>query len=748
MGQAPPPQAADGFAKTAVPALRKHCSPCHFGDKKSGGVSLADWTSAAEVAARPELATRVLRALETEHMPPAGAEQLNPSTRKNLIREIQEASRPDCDLAEPGRVTMRRLNRIEYSNTIRDLFGFEFDAEGRFPADDVGNGFDNIGDVLSLSPLHLEQYLAAAEEIARRAIYVPQIARIQIEASEMRPEGGISNQDEGSMFYANGFLRKDLTLAAGRYRVAIRASGMQAGPELPRMAVLLDGKVLQAIDIGAVRTKPSVYELPLEITTGGNHTLAVAFVNDYYQPNDPDPNQRDRNLLVYNVVLTGPLDPPAKLPASHQRILFARPNGTNQDAVAQQVLGAFALRAYRRPPTDAEVSRLVQIAQLAYRNGESFERGIQLGVTACLVSPHFLFRVELNGAQNGRPLNDFEVATRLSYFLWSSCPDDELLRLAGQGQLHAPEDLRKQIARMLADPRASALAKNFGGQWLQLRSLDIVQPNQSVFPAISPELKTAMREETELTFNYILQQNRPLTEFIDAPYTFLNEPLAKLYGIGGVTGPAMRKVALTDRKRGGILTQASVLTVTSNPTRTSPVKRGKFILENILNTPPPPPPPLISALSEAKEDFKGLTMRQRMEQHRKDPACNGCHLQMDPLGLSLENFNGIGGWRTMDDGGVPVDTSGTMPTGEQISGVISLKDLLIKRKTQFVDCLADRLLTYATGRAMGPDDRCHVETVTKATLAAGGRFQDLLGAVILSRPFLTQGRARALKPKP
>ncbi|MBL8048443.1 MAG: DUF1592 domain-containing protein [Chthonomonas sp.] len=729
----------DPFATAGLPLVKKYCYSCH-GDAKASmaGIYLGDLKRAGDLRAKSALTTKVLKAIESGHMPPSHVTQPSKAERTNLIDAIAKSVATDCDLTEPGKVTMRRLNKVEYNNTIRDLFGFDFKPADRFPSDDVGYGFDNIGDVLSVSPLHVEQYLAAAEEVARRAILVHEVKVRQFEAAELKSIGGTSPVAEGINYFTNakGTLKLEFP-RAGRYRISVTARGQLAGPELPRMTVSLEGQSPQTVDVPGKAVK---FDFPFDIAGAGPKTLTIAYINDYYQPTENDASKRDRNLIVMRIDQVGPLDPPTQMPASHRQILFARPNATNQDAVANQIISAFARRAFRRPPTDTEVARLTDIAGLAYKNGESFERGIQLAITACLVSPNFIYRIEENTTQT-RPLNGYEMATRLSYFLWSSCPDEELLTLAAAGKLNDDATLLAQTRRMIADPRSRALAENFAGQWLQLRSLDVVQPSQEMFQRYTPSLRQAMRDETELYFDGILRENRSILEFIDSNYTYVNQELAAHYGLPPVSGPAMQRVTLADKNRGGVLTQGSFLTVTSNPTRTSPVKRGKFIMENILGTPPPPPPPAVDALSEDKAKIAGLTMRQRMVAHRKNPTCNSCHSKMDPLGLSLENFSAIGQWRTKDDGNAVVDASGDLPTGEKFDGPSGLKRVLMERKDDFTRSLADRLLTYATGRGMKLEDRCHIDEIIKQAKTNGLKFQSLIESVVLSAPMRNAGPA-------
>jgi hypothetical protein len=437
--------------------------------------------------------------------------------------------------------------------------------------------------------------------------------------------------------------------------------------------------------------------------------------------------------------IIGPYDPHARpLTESHQRIfLCGHAPGQHGPECARRIVAALARRAYRRPVGDAEVEKLARFVNLAQQNGDSFEQGVRIALEAILVSPHFLFRIENdpdpNGAAAAHRIDDYELAARLSYFLWSSMPDEELFRLAGERKLHRPEALRAQVHRMLLDKRSVALVDNFAGQWLELRNLDSVKPDPDRFPNFDEELRKAMREETRLFFEAVIHEDRSILDFIDGKYTFLNERLAKHYGIPGVVGPEFRRVALTGDERSGVLTQASVLTVSSYPTRTSPVLRGKWILENILNDPPPPPPPGVANL---KEEAIGTTMslRQQLEQHRANPACAACHTRMDPLGFGLENYDAVGQWRTQD-GKFAIDAAGTLPGGRSFHGPGELKGILRADRDAFARCLTEKLLTYALGRGLERYDRPAVNLIEQRLAASDYRFSRLVLEIVESLPF-------------
>ncbi len=586
------------FAEQIVPLVSRYCTDCHHGEKAKAHLALDQWKN--EAAARKDTQTweKILHKLQAREMPPKKKPQPNTDEMATLLRWIEgDVLAVDCTLnkKDPGRITIRRLNRVEYNNTIRDLVGVKFQPADDFPADDVGYGFDNIGDVLSMPPILLEKYLAAAEKI-----------------------------------------------------------------------------------------------------------VAAAF---------KDPELRKRIVL--------------QEPAADNK---------NRRETTRKILENFARRAWRRPVTAEELQRLGGFVRQAFERGDNYDRGIQLACTAVLVSPNFLFRIEADFEPSNpnaiRPINEFELATRLSYFLWSTLPDDELFELAGKAQLR--KNLDAQVRRMLRDPKACELTENFAGQWLQLRSLANMTPDPGRFPNFDEPLRSAMRTETEMFFEAIVRDDRSILDFIDADFTFVNERLAKHYGIPGVKGDQFRKVKLPDRNRGGVLTQGSVLLVTSNPTRTSPVKRGKWILENLLNAPPPPPPPDVPELKEGPE-LKG-SLRERMEQHRVNPTCAVCHDKMDPLGFGFENFDAIGAWRTKD-AGYPIDPSGVLPDGRSFQGPAELKAILKSQKDQFARCLAEKLLTYALGRGVEYYDRCTLDQIVHGVAKNDYRFTALVLEIVKSEAF-------------
>lgn len=739
---------ADPFARDLLPLMQKYCAGCHGAQNPPSGLPLLKYRDTAAVVEAAQIWERVAQNVASGLMPPRGLPQPTPAERNRIVHWIEETlSTAECKIEDPGRVTMRRLNREEYNNTIRDLVGLDLRPADSFPSDDVGYGFDNIGDVLSISPLLMEKYLAAAETIARAAIVTPEESspRTRWEGEALAKAGGEAHE-RGRILKTVGELSVEHTFPKqGDYILRVRAFGQQAGPEPAKMAFRLDGRNLRVVDVKAIQVRPEVYEVRLTLPAG-RRRFSVAFLNDYFQE-EPDPSQRrrrppaDRNLIVEALEVQGPIGLHGPLPEAHRRIMLgdrSPATAAERRARARQILAAFARRAYRRPVTEAEVERLTRIVGMAEKQGESFERGIQLAVQAALVSPHFLFRVETNpGGKDSRGnewLGQYEIASRLSYFLWSSMPDETLFQLAAQGKLQDPEVLAAQVKRMLGDPKARALADNFAMQWLTLGKLAEVAPDPERFPTFNDALRRAMREETRLFFQEIVQKDRSILEFLDGRFTYLNETLARHYEIPGVTGDQFRRVVLTDDRRRGLLTQASVLTVTSNPTRTSPVKRGKWVLEQLLGTPPPPPPPDVPELEDDKKGQLVGTLRQRMEQHRENPMCASCHDRMDPIGFGLENFDAVGRWRTRD-GGEPIDASGELPGGRRFNGPAELIALLKTQQTQFTRNLVEKLATYALGRGLEPSDRCNVSEIADRVAKRGYRFSALVTEIVLSEPF-------------
>lgn len=757
-GKARRPKAAmtvadPGFDTAAAPLIKKYCIACHSGASAQAGILLGREKDSAGVLKNRKTWEAVSRNVADHHMPPPGAPQPSNAERDKLTAWVDGLfTKADCQINDPGHVTLRRLNREEYDNTIRDLFGVETirlgnGQEGRpaddFPSDDVGYGFDNIGDVLSVSPLLMEKYINAAERITQKAIVTPELAAAPVHldlASAVSTTSGGKIGAMGRALLSNGDVTVDFDVQrAGEYTIKAVAYEDHAGTEFAKLDFKVDGKTIHSEDVKGRPGSPAPYETKSELKPG-LHKIGFGFANDFYD-NSPQQNgrRRDRNLYVFSADVIGPPGMPAELPASHRRIVICRPGtGLTDEQAARKILQPLVARVYRRPAQPAEVDRLVSYVRVARQQGESFERGIQIATDALLCSPNFLFRVEIdpkpNDRNSSRLLNDYELASRLSYFLWSSMPDDQLFALAAKGALHRPEILSAQAKRMLKDPKARALADNFAGQWLQLRNLSLLSPDTKRFPEFDDKLRRSMKTETEMFFEAIVKEDRSILDFLDGRFTYLNGPLAKLYGIDGVEGDQFRRVALTGEQRGGILSQASILTVTSNPTRTSPVKRGKWVLEQLLGTPPPPAPPNVPKLADDKKEPLTGTLRQRMEQHRKDPICASCHTTMDAIGFGLENFDPVGKWRAKD-GDLAIDASGTLPGGQKFAGPAQLKQILKSKKALFAKCLSEKMMTYALGRGLQNYDTCKVSDIVANVAKNDYRFSSLITSVVLSEPF-------------
>ena len=987
---APVAQAAPAdlpFQKDVKPLLEKYCYECHGDGEAKGDVALDSYHSTAEVLQDRATWETVLKNVSTRQMPPDDADEMPTLTEREQLSAWLERELFKYDPAhpDPGHITLHRLNRAEYNNTIRDLVGVDFKPADDFPLDDSGYGFDNNGDVLSLPPLLMEKYLAAAEKVLGQAIVtdpIPsRVQRVQANLSQVgfnaigdrgdgwvqlisleeddvavelpvlaagdylvrvqafaRPAGGamvgggnnnretppaepeptklaielndaviqeftlttdeahpgvyearvgipagkqnvravvrrirgganelimvngrLGKQQPGIVFVkwievegplpaaTRRFPASQLTVTGpgtftpkgarvlehpgevglkinadheGDYLLRAQAYAMQAGTEPARMEFRLDGQAVKTFDVlapGNMRPldsqrvfslallvpQPQVYEFRAHLKPGVNY-FSAAFINEFGDPENENPNLRTRSLTIQNLEvadLSSPVPTPP-LPAPLQALFAAHPvpPGTPASLAdpatasdARDILAAFTRRAWRRPVQPAELDRLMKLFALAGENGDSFAAGVKLAMKAVLVSPHFLFRndQQLAAAPNGDgvpsprlsapavaqaslpasasvptvaqaslpasdsapagtpalppvPIDEFALASRLSYFLWSSTPDDELLDLAGRGALRA--NLEAQVRRMLASPKAYALVDNFAAQWLQFRSLPTFQPDKTLFDSFDPPLLVAMQRETELFFEYILREDRSVIDFLNADYTFVNERLAQHYGLKDVTGDEFRKVSLADTPRRGVLTQASVLTLTSNPTRTSPVKRGKWVLENILGAPPPPPPPNVPSLDDAGRKLTG-TLRHQMEQHRENPVCASCHARMDPIGFGLENFDAIGAWRDKD-GDAPIDASGKLLTGDTFKGAKELTDIFAhQRRYDFTRCLSEKMLTYALGRGLEYYDRAATDRIISGLEKGDYKFSSLVMEVVKSVPFQMR-RAEPAAPAP
>jgi hypothetical protein len=740
-------QSQGGFRQDVAPILTKVCSQCHNDRLASGGLNILNFTDPQSVVQKREAWEAIVRQVRSGQMPPVGLPRPPAPAIDAFVKHVEGVFEQDDRTRppDPGRVTARRLNRSEYTNTIRDLLGVSFRADRSFPTDDSGEGFDNIADVLSISPLLMEKYLAAAERIANRALGLDKLPKPMETAYSMRavlsgapaPGGGsIRRIDAGTIEVTHRF---DFD---GEYNVRVGMPG-ERGPDAKpvTMNVWLDGRLVATRQ---VETKPSglVYFNPFSeeqfrLTVGeGERVLRIGFTGDDYVASLPEKDRYNtkRNKYPDTVTLVGPFATTGERP-SRSRILVCDPK--LGPACVERIVATLARRAYRRPVSAAEVAGLMRFVSDSTKKGRDVEYGIRTAMVAMLVSPHFLFRIERNADPRnpGRihRLTDIELASRLSYFLWRSMPDEELLSLAEAGRLGDKAQFRAQVKRMLDDPRSAALSDDFAGQWLELRNLDSVKPDPDRYLYWGPELRAAMKTETRLFFDHMLRNNRPLSEFLDAKYTFLNERLAWFYGIDGVTGPEFRKVDLTTDQRGGLLSQASILTISSYPSRTSVVIRGKYILQNILGTPPPPPPPDVPALEESAVGT-AASLRQQMEKHRSNAVCASCHAKMDALGFGLENYDAIGKWRTRD-GQFPVDASGVLPDGRKFNGPAQLRGALLAQMPEFAQNVVEKMMIYALGRGLGRYDKVVARDIVKRLAPAQYPFQSIVHEIAESLPF-------------
>ncbi|MCH2059793.1 MAG: DUF1592 domain-containing protein [Verrucomicrobiales bacterium] len=727
------------YEKQVLPLLERYCFDCHGDGASKGGLSLDSWKSSAERVADLHVWKEVLRNVSLKVMPPA-KRKVQPAEEERALIEAwigQRVFRYDPDNPDPGRVTIRRLNRQEYNNTVRDLLHVHFKPGNDFPPDDTGYGFDTIGDVLTLSPVLLEKYMSAAGRVMDAAMRTsePPGKKRQYQANSLRGgqmhSGSRILATKGSVSLRHEF-RRD-----AEYIIRIRAAAHQAGDEAAKMTLNVNGRDLHTFDVSNEPEELKDFERRVRMKAG-RHEVVIKFINDFYAPKERNPKRRDRNLLVEAVEIetTGPVVLP--LPEFHRRILGNKEvTPGNRLTVARQVLHEFLCRAYRRRVPESEVERLMRFVKIGFEEGGTyaFEKGIKLACQAALVSPFFLYRGEIqknpDDPDEVARIDDYALASRLSYFIWSSMPDDELFLEAARGTLR--KNLDAQVKRMLKDPKARAMTENFAGQWLQLRNMDLVSPDPGKYRGFDSRMRQAMRMETEALFDHVMRNDLPITEFLDADYSFINARLARHYGIEGVSGDDLRKVSLKGTGRRGILTHGSILSITSNPTRTSPVKRGKWILDNILGTPPPEPPPGVGQL-EDNAKLEG-TFRQRLEQHRKDPNCASCHALMDPLGIAFENFDAIGRWRDNEEG-QPIDPSGILVSGERFKDHEEFQQVLsTKKRSDYLRCVSEMMLTFALGRGLEFYDKPAVVSVVKRLESGDLRFSEAVLGVIHSVPF-------------
>ena len=761
-GQQAPGAGVDGQA-----LVDRYCVTCHNDRLETGGFSFEP-LDVADVAAHPEAWEKVVRKLRAGAMPPRPRPRPDQETydgfRAWIEGQLDAAAAADLN---PGRTeTFHRLSRTEYRNAVRDLLALDVGVDDLLPADDTSYGFDNIAGVLGVSPTLMERYLSAARKISRLAVASP-VPSPTAETFRIASDLGQDRRMERLPFGTRGGTVVDYNFPEdAEYVFEILPDGplriephdLEITIDGERIALLTVGKAPDPDDPRGLYT-PQIETLEVRTpVTAGPHEIGVAFLRKtsaepegirklYLRPFTGEGSGGDSRFQPYveSLTIAGPYESSGARPVdgtpSRERIFTCRPApgaaAEDETACAREILSSIARLAYRRPVTDEDVERLLTFYDRG-RAGGSFDTGVEMALRRLLVSPEFLFRVERDpqgvAAGESYRVSDLELASRLSFFLWSSIPDDELLDAAERRELSVPAVFEAQIERMLADPRSEALVGNFAGQWLTLRNAAAVQPDEDEFPDFGEGLRQGFRRETELLFANVLRENRSALDLLDADYTFVNERLARHYGIPNVRGSHFRRVALDDEARGGLLGHGSILTVTSYANRTSPVNRGKWVLENILGTPPPPPPPDVPDL-ETAEGGQALSMRAAMEQHRANPVCASCHRLMDPLGLALENFDAIGRWRNRSETRGAIDATGELPDGTPFDGPAGLKAALLRHPDRFVTTVTEKLLTYALGRGIEHYDAPAVRAIVRAAAGDGYRLSSLVKGVVRSAPF-------------
>lgn len=751
---APAPRGSNAADTSSEPALiTRYCLGCHNARTKSGGFVLEglDPTRAADHA---EAWEKVVRKLRGGLMPPAGRPRPDEATYTHLRTAIEtRLDRAAQAKPNPGRTEIaHRLNRLEYANAIRDLLAVDINAEDMLPADDSSYGFDNIAGVLKMSSALMERYLSAARVISRLAVgsappaVSTSVYRVSAEVQQHERIETLPYGTRGGTLIRHVFAQD----AEYDFKVGVNSRG---GPTPQQLEISIDGERVKLLTL-AGREQPEV-RVPV---TGGPHDVAVTFLRTtpdlveqvrepFANPDAPSGTGGQAGVVtaVTSVTITGPHNASGSGDTPSRRRVFTCTPATpaQETRCARTILSTLARRAYRGPVTSAQIDVLTRFYEQGRRDGGGFETGIEFALRRLLVSPEFLYRIEADPAATASAagggvyrINDIELASRLSFFLWSSIPDDELLDAAAKGTLRTNAGLRAQVRRMLADPKADTLAKNFGGQWLLIRNMPTTRPGENYALNFDDTLRYAMQRETELLLDSVIRENRGVMELLTADYTFINERLAQHYGMGGIQGSHFRRISLpADSPRRGLLGHGSILTVTSPAIRTSPVIRGKWVLNNILGTPPPDPPPNVPALNDRRTQAKVKTVRERLAQHRANAVCATCHSMIDPTGFALENFDAIGRWRTVDESYNPIDATGQLPDGSSFNGVKELRTSLAARPDRFAHTVAEKLMTYALGRGVEAYDMPAIRTIMRDTATSGYRMQDLILGIVQSYPF-------------
>ncbi len=784
----PPPreEVAAAWAESGWPLLQEYCVDCHNADFQEAELDVSRFESLEEIEADGETMNKVMNMIRFGAMPPEDYMVPTDEERKQLVDRVdQTIFAVTCDMRpRPGRVTARRLNRAEFNHSVRDLFGVDLQPAEDFPSDEVGGGFDNNADVLSLSPMLIDKYLTAAEAIAEEVLLDPSTLP-DVKVDRPGDQFAVQGETKTGSFYGR-FLSPDAYAwtefevpLSGEYRLDFRGGATAEEGDPVKFGVYDEDGILRAVftvkhygggggsdrdstDLSLNEGKHRFVFVPLgdvdedDLVVGeSKFDRADEFTeeqiaegrNRFGEPLSPDRgiDGEEFPAMVRKMSVRGPKDLDEQLlPPSQEEIIRRRPKssrGSHVREAAVDCLQPLMRRAFRGPVSEEEVKPYAELVADAVRGDETFERGLQIAISAMLVSPRFLFRVESPLEQGEKSeadegeLTQHQLASRLSYFIWSSLPDETLLDLADQGELRG-EELERQLRRMLEDPRAETLATEFAAQWLGLRNLDGHQPDAERFDGFESSLLPLMAEETRQFFLHAVRDNRPVSELLTADYSFLNEPLAEFYGVDGVEGDQFRRVSLEETPRRGLLGHASILTLTSEPTRTSPVNRGKWILENVIGTPPPEPPSGVPELGKTKTAAEDATLREQLELHREDPSCAACHRVMDQLGFGLENFDAVGQFRERE-GKAKIDASGVLPGGRTFEGASELSEVLgVSEKESFANTVARRFLGFALGRELTLSDRCTIDDIVAKTAENDFRMVDLMIEVVRSRPFL------------
>ena len=731
------------YEQVVLPILEEYCYRCHGDGENKGHVSLDFEIEGKDIFKDVKLWKKVWENVYRHNMPPANKPQCNDNEIDLILNWIEEdifgfaLSEED-----PGRLTIRRLNRAEYQNTIRDLFGVVVDTKNFFPPDDTGYGFDTIGEVLSLSPILMEKYMEVAENVLSKAFGPPEDYSLNKSFYVPEMEGG-QETNGFRVLPSRGKIFTTIHIPyPGRYSFTIEAGASRAGDELAKLGIEVAGEFIESLEIDAEYPSTQKYTFELDFMHSEEVSFAMLFLNDFYDPKNPNQRFRDRNLYIRELNVSVKSLNEEHFKQKRKLMLGGIIDDELNEKKVERTLANILPKIFRRPLAPLELERYNNLFHKTKATKTSSFFALRVVLKAALVSPHFLFREEYQAHENDSQLiyklDDYALASRLSYFLWSSTPDERLMQLAKENLLSLK--LRREVTRMIQDKKSDAFVENFAGQWLQIRDLDLIDPDRKKYPLFSLELRESMRSETETFFAHILRENRSIFEFIESNYTFVNQSMANFYNFDGQFGDRFEKVVFSKRdpaSRGGFLTQASILSITSNATRTSPVKRGRWILDNILGAPPKDPPPGIAELEDFQEhNTENLSFREQMAMHSKNVSCSSCHTNMDAMGYTMEKFDAIGKLRDFENG-KEIDSSGQLGSGEKIDGVEDLKDFIIQKKSEaFINCLTEKLLIYSIGRGMEYYDRRAIKEIVRRTKKEGDGFGDLIFNIIQSNPFL------------